>query len=164
MTIRRITTAAIAALALTLTACGSGGGEGGGGETTDDLTLGTGGTSGPYYPLGGELATSIESNVDEVSVSYVEYGAAAESRGKMYQGEWQLGFTQSDAANDAVNGELEDLDGTELDNFGWLASLYPESAHINVRDDSDIESVDDLNGKKIADGDAGSRTRASADA
>src|SRR5699024_12377758 len=76
----------------------------------------------------------------------------------------QLGFTQSDTANDAVNGELEDLDGTELDNVGWLASLYPEAAHIIVRDDSDIESVDDLKGKKIAVGDAGSGTRAISDA
>lgn len=164
MTIRRITTAAIAALALTLTACGSGGGEGGGGETTDDLTLGTGGTSGTYYPLGGELATIFESNVDGVTVNYVESGASAENLGKIYQGEWQMGFTQSDTANDAVNGELEDLDGTELDNVGWLASLYPEAAHIIVRDDSDIESVDDLKGKKIAVGEAGSGTRAISDA
>ena len=164
MTIRRITTAAIAALALTLTACGSGGGEGGSGETTDDLTLGTGGTSGTYYPLGGELATIFENNVDGVTVNYVESGASAENLGKIYQGEWQMGFTQSDTANDAVNGELEDLDGTELDNVGWLASLYPEAAHIIVRDDSDIESVDDLKGKKIAVGDAGSGTRAISDA
>src|SRR5699024_11694108 len=73
-------------------------------------------------------------------------------------------FTQSATATDSLNGELADLDGTELDHVGWLASLYPEAAHILVRDDSDIESVDDLKGKKIAVGDAGSGTRAISDA
>ena len=164
MNIRRMTVAAIAALALSLSACGSGGGEGGGGETTDDLTFGTGGTSGTYYPLGGELASIFEDNVDGVTVNYVESGASAENLGKIFQGEWQLGFTQSDTANTAVKGELEDLDGTKIDNVGWLASLYPEAAHIIVREDSGIESVKDLKGKKIAVGDAGSGTRAISDA
>ncbi|MGO3023272.1 MAG: TAXI family TRAP transporter solute-binding subunit [Brevibacterium sp.] len=167
MNIRRMTVAAVAAVALALTGCGSDGGSGGGGgggETTDDLTLGTGGTSGTYYPLGGELASIFEDNVDGVTVNYVESGASAENLGKIYQGEWQLGFTQSDTANTAVNGELEDLDGTKIDNVGWLASLYPEAAHIIVREDSGIESVDDLKGKKIAVGDAGSGTRAISDA
>ncbi|MDN6372133.1 MAG: TAXI family TRAP transporter solute-binding subunit [Brevibacterium aurantiacum] len=164
MNIRRMTVAAIAALALSLSACGSGGGSGDGGETTNDLTFGTGGTSGTYYPLGGELATIFEENVDGTSVNYVESGASAENLGKIYQGEWQLGFTQSDTANNAVQGELEDLDGTKIDNVGWIASLYPEAAPIIVREDSGIESVQDLKGKKIAVGDAGSGTRAISDA
>lgn len=164
MNIRRTTAAAIAALALTLSACGSGGDSGDGGETTNDLTFGTGGTSGTYYPLGGELSTIFEDNVDGLTVNYVESGASAENLGKIYQGEWQLGFTQSDTANNAVNGELEDLDGTKIDNVGWMASLYPEAAHIIVRKDSGIESVKDLKGKKIAVGDAGSGTRAISDA
>src|SRR5699024_7931633 len=109
MTIRRNTTAASAALGRTLARCGSGGRASGGGETTHALPIGTGGTSGTYYPLGGELATIFESNVDGVTVNYVESGASAENLGKIYQGEWQMGFTQSDTANDAVNGELEDL-------------------------------------------------------
>ena len=168
MNIRRMTVAAIAALALSLSACGSDGGSGGGGggegETTNDLTLGTGGTSGTYYPLGGELATIFEENVDGVTVNYVESGASAENLGKIYQGEWQLGFTQSDTANTAVKGELEDLDGTKIDNVGWIASMYPEAAHIIVREDSGIDSVKDLKGKNIAVGDAGSGTRAISDA
>ena len=164
MTIRRMTVAAIAALALSLSACGSSGGGSGEGETTDDLTLGTGGTSGTYYPLGGELSTIFEDNVDGVTVNYVESGASAENLGKIYQGEWQLGFTQSDTANNAVQGELEDLDGTKIDNVGWIASMYPEAAHIIVREDSGIDSVKDLKGKKIAVGDAGSGTRAISDA
>ncbi|MDN5806635.1 MAG: TAXI family TRAP transporter solute-binding subunit [Brevibacterium sp.] len=164
MNIRRMTVAAIAALALSLSACGSGSGGGGEGETTDDLTLGTGGTSGTYYPLGGELASIFEENVDGVTVNYVESGASAENLGKIYQGEWQLGFTQSDTANNAVKGELEDLDGTKIDNVGWIASMYPEAAHIIVREDSGIESVKDLKGKKVAVGDAGSGTRAISDA
>ncbi|MDN6122363.1 MAG: TAXI family TRAP transporter solute-binding subunit [Brevibacterium sp.] len=164
MNIRRMTVAAIAALALSLSACGSGSGGGGEGETTDDLTLGTGGTSGTYYPLGGELASIFEENVDGVTVNYVESGASAENLGKIYQGEWQLGFTQRDTANNAVKGELEDLDGTKIDNVGWIASMYPEAAHIIVREDSGIESVKDLKGKKVAVGDAGSGTRAISDA
>lgn len=175
MTIRRTTAAVTAVAAMTaLAACGNGNGDNGNGDEEDiqlgdedsfvtDLTFVTGGTAGTYYPLGGELADIIQSNTD-ASVTYVESGGSADNLGQIYQEEAQLGLTQNDTASVAVGGELEDLEGVELDNFGWISNLYPEAMHIIVRADSGIESIEDLEGQTIAVGDAGSGTRIISDA
>lgn len=171
MRIRSTAAAATAAAAmLALSACGGDDGESGGdggsgdGDFVTDLTFGTGGTSGTYYPLGGELTDIFSSSIDDISVNYVESGASAENLGQIYQEEWQLGMTQNDTANLAVNGELEGLEGEQIDNVGWIANLYPEAAHLIVREDAGIESVEDLEGATVAVGDAGSGTRAISDA
>ncbi|ATG51393.1 TRAP transporter substrate-binding protein [Brachybacterium vulturis] len=158
----------LAALGL-LAACsddggGSDGGGGGGeGDFVTDLTFGTGGTGGVYYPLGGEYATIYEDNIDGITVTYTDSGASVENIGKIFQGEWQLGIAQSDTANKAVTGEGE-FEGAQVDNIGWIAGLYPEAAHIVTLEGNGIESPADLKGKKIAVGDVGSGTRAVSDA
>lgn len=155
-----------------LAACGGdNGGTGGNDETAaggeenfvNDLTFGTGGTSGVYYPFGGELAAIYEDNIDGVSVNYVESGGSAENVGRIFQEDWQLGFADNGTANLAVNGELPDLDGQALDNLGWIGNLYPEALHVVVRADSGIDSIEDLEGKTIAVGDVGSGTRITSD-
>ena len=156
----------LAALGL-LAACSDGGGGGGGGggeeDFVTDLTFGTGGTGGVYYPLGGEYAAIYEANIDGVTVNYTDSGASVENIGKIFQGEWQLGIVQSDTANSAVTGDGE-FDGAQVDNIGWIAGLYPEAAHIVTLAGSGIESAADLAGKRIAVGDVGSGTRAVSDA
>ena len=156
----------LAALGL-LAACSDGGGGGGGGggeeDFVTDLTFGTGGTGGVYYPLGGEYAAIYEANIDDVTVNYTDSGASVENIGKIFQGEWQLGIVQSDTANSAVTGDGE-FDGAQVDNIGWIAGLYPEAAHIVTLAGSGIESAADLAGKRIAVGDVGSGTRAVSDA
>lgn len=156
----------LAALGL-LAACsddgGGGGGGGGEGDFVTDLTFGTGGTGGVYYPLGGEYAAIYEDNIDGVTVTYTDSGASVENIGKIFQGEWQLGIAQSDTANTAVLGEGE-FEGAQVDNIGWIAGLYPEAAHIVTLAGNGIETAADLKGKKIAVGDVGSGTRAVSDA
>ena len=156
----------LAALGL-LAACsdGGGGGGGGGGEENfvTDLTFGTGGTGGVYYPLGGEYAAIYEANIDDVTVNYTDSGASVENIGKIFQQEWQLGIVQSDTAASAVAGSGE-FEGAQVDNLGWIAGLYPEAAHIVTLAGSGIESPADLAGKRIAVGDVGSGTRAVSDA
>src|SRR5699024_226374 len=138
----------LAALGL-LAACsddGGGGGGGGEGDFVTDLTFGTGGTGGVYYPLGGEYAAIYEENIDGVTVTYTDSGASVENIGKIFQGEWQLGIVQSDTANTAVLGEGE-FEGAQVDNSGWIAGLYPEAAHIVTLAGNGIESAADLKGK-----------------
>lgn len=163
MRIRHTATAATAVAALlALSACGNG--DGGDAEYTEDLTFATGGTGGAYYPLGGELSTIFESET-EASVNYVESGGSLDNLGQIYQGNAQLALSQNDTAANALNGDLdEELDGVTVDNFGWVANLYPEAMHIVVREDAGIESVEDLEGQTIAVGDVGSGTRAISDA
>ncbi|WP_022872056.1 TAXI family TRAP transporter solute-binding subunit [Nesterenkonia alba] len=172
MNIRRTAAATLAIGALTaLAACGdddNGNGDGDleVGDEDDfitDLEFTTGGTGGAYYPLGGELASIFEEET-EATVNYVESGGSADNLGRIYQEQSQLALTQNDTAIDAMNGELPDLEGEVIDNFGWIANLYPEAMHIVVRADSDIETIEDLEGQTIAVGDVGSGTRIISDA
>lgn len=167
MTIARRTFATLAPLSALglLTACGSSGsgGSGGGEDFRTDLTFGTGGTGGVYYPLGGEYAAIYEENIDGITVNYTDSGASVENIGKIFQGEWQLGISQSDTANSAVNGDGE-FEGAAVDNIGWIGALYPEAAHIVTLAGSGITTVEDLKGKRVAVGDIGSGTRNVSDA
>lgn len=157
--------AVVAAAALTLTACSSDGGTANDGDSgTHDFIMGTGGTGGTFYPLGGELAQIFADNVEGISVNPVETSGGAENLGQLFQGNHQLGMSSNDITNMAVNGTLEGLDGTKMDNFGWVSALYPEATHVIVRADSGIESFEDLRGRKIAVGNAGSGTRTISDA
>lgn len=143
-----------------------GGDEGGeaSGDFITDLTFASGGTAGAYYPLAGELSTIFSDNT-EASVNYVESGGSLDNLGQILQGQAQLILTQNDTAANAVNGDLgDDLEGVVVDNVGWIANLYPEAMHIIVRDDSDIETIEDLDGATIAVGDVGSGTRDISDA
>jgi len=168
---RRLITALTATAAmLALAACGGGGdseadtnGEAAQEGGMTDLILATGGTAGVYYPFGGELATLYENEIDGISVNYVESGGSAENVGQIYQEEWQIGFSDNGTAELAVRGELPGLEGEELDNLGWIGNLYPEALHVIVREDSDYESIADLEGATIAVGDAGSGTRITSD-
>lgn len=160
-------TAAIAsAAALALSACSTerGSGSGDAGETMD-LTFGTGGTSGVYYPLGNEYANIFEDAVEGLTVSAVESDGSADNIGRIASGEAQLGFTQNNTFIDAVEGtgQFEDL-GAEIDNVGWMGQLYPEAAQVITLEESGFESIADLKGKRIAVGAPGSGTRAVAEA
>ncbi|WP_245991173.1 TAXI family TRAP transporter solute-binding subunit [Bogoriella caseilytica] len=134
------------------------------GDFITNLTFASGGTAGTYYPLAGELSTIFADNT-EATVDYVESGGSIDNLGRLLQGQAQLILTQNDTAANAVNGTLgDDLDGVEVDNVGWIANLYPEAMHIIVLDDSEYQSIEDLNGATIAVGDVGSGTRAISDA
>ncbi len=180
MTVKRMMTATAAGLVLvSLAACGgddggdSNGGDGGGdttgaatgqeGDFVTDLTFGTGGAAGTYFPLGSEYANILEDNVDGITVNAIETGASVENLGQIFQEQMQLGLTQNDTAIAAINGE-GDFEGAQVDNVGWMGKLYPEAAHIITLESAGIESVEDLEGKRVAVGPPGSGTRAVSDA
>jgi hypothetical protein len=150
---------------LLLAGCGSKS-SGGGGDKSNyktKLTMGTGGTGGVYYPLGGEMATIFNKNikVDGFNVSSVESGASVENIAKMGD-KYQLGIAQNTTAFDAIDGKA-DFEGHKTNNFGVIASLYPELLQVVVMKSSGIESIADLKGKKIAVGPPGGGTRQAAE-
>lgn len=158
-----------AATVLVLAACGNSENGASGGDSSEenfvtDFTMGTGGTGGTFYPLGGELAAIFEDNVEGISVSAVETGGGTDNLGQLYQGNHQIGMSSNDITNMAVKGELEGLEGETMDNIAWIAQLYPEAVHVIVREDSGIESIADLEGTRVAVGNAGSGTRVISDA
>lgn len=157
-------------VALGLAACGDDGdGEGdggnGGGDFVTDLTFGTGGTAGVYFPLGTEYAILFEDNIEGVTVNAIETDASVDNLGRIYQGEMQLGMTQNNTFAEAVTGtgQFAEL-GITVDNAGWIGQLYPEAAQVITLESSGYESIEDLAGQRIAIGAPGSGTRAVAEA
>lgn len=146
-------------------ACGGGGGaeQGGTGGEADfkqNLQLGTGSTGGTYFPLGGEMATLLSEKVDieGFKVSSVESGASIENMAKIGSGEFQLGMTINGTAVEAANGEGE-FEGRPVENFGFITQIYPEVLHVVTLNRTGIETIEDLEGKKVAIGPPGSGTR-----
>lgn len=143
-----------------------GGNEAAGGEAGDlgNMQLGTGSTGGTYYPLGQEIATTINNNIenfDEFDLSAVSSGASVDNIVSIYNNEMDLGMTVHLPARDALTGDGE-FEGVEIDNFGFMGHIYPEVMQIVIPADSDVETVADLEGASVAIGPPGSGTQAAA--
>jgi uncharacterized protein len=155
--------AMILVLALFLAACGgddeadNGDGDSAeGGETPEFLQMLTGGTSGTYYPLGGEMAKII-SDETGMETNAVSSNASADNMISLQDGEAELAFVQTDVAANAIDG-VNSFDGNPVDNVSAIGSLYPETIQIVTTADSGIGSVEDLAGKTVSVGAPGSGT------
>lgn len=147
------------ALTLLLVACGDGNDNDDSGNENDDpefLSMLTGGTSGTYYPLGGEMAKII-SDETGVQTDAVSSNASADNVKDLQDGEAEIAFVQTDVVANAVEG-VNAFEGNKVDNILALGSLYPETVQIVTTDKSGITSVEDMKGKKVSVGAPGSGT------
>jgi len=141
----------MAAVAVSLTACG-----GGGGGRTTFLSIGTGGTGGVYYPLGGALA-SLMSLADSTRQYTAEVtGGSVENVNRVVAGQIDLGFALSVTVYEAYHGSGDfPRPRTRL---RVVAPLYPNVTQILVSASSTARSLSDLRGKRVSVGSAGSGT------
>ena len=119
------------------------------------LSIATGGTAGTYYPLGGDIANLFNTTLEGVKATAQATGGSAENLRLIQNGEAELGTVQNDVAAYAYNG-TDSFEGETIDNFTVLASLYPEVIQLVARADSAISNIEDLKGKRISVGAAGS--------
>ena len=120
-----------------------------------ELTFTTGGSSGTYYAFGGVLGQYISENSD-VKVSAVTGEGSAANIDMLDMGFAQLGFVQSDVAYYAMNGiRFEQYEGAPITSFKAIAALYNETVQL-VTCNPEIKSMDDLRGKNVSIGAAGS--------
>lgn len=118
------------------------------------MMFGTGGTAGTYYAYGGVLAQAMR-NYAGIRVTAVSTGGSKANIQTIQDGDFQLGFTQSDVLTYAWNGSRSfEQDGPTHD-FRVLGSLYDETVQLFTMD-PDIKSVYDLQGKSVSIGAAGS--------
>ena len=141
------------ALSFVLVACGGGGsgdsGNSGDGEVdTSELTFGAASQGGFWYALAGAYGNNIEEELD-TSVAVVEGGSLANIEG-IANGEFKMGFSNGQNVIEALEG----FGGFEepVSGFSGVASLYPNVNHIIVREDSGIETISDLQGKRVSPG------------
>lgn len=152
----------LSAMVLFLAACGgddNGATEGegeGNGDAPQFLQLLTGGTSGTYYPLGGEMANNI-TEATGIQTDAVSSNASADNVIALQEGEAELAFVQTDVVANAVEG-INAFEGNPVDNVLAVGSLYPETVQIVTTANSGISSVEDLAGKTVSVGAPGSGT------
>ena len=125
-----------------------------GSEIADELTFTTGGVSGTYYAFGAALATEIN-KVTDSNVTAVE-GKGSQGNIEMLDAEFaQLGFVQSDVMSYAYNGTNLFAETGKVEGFSTVAALYMEQVQI-VTCNPEIKTVEDLRGKNVSVGTAGS--------
>lgn len=127
--------------ALLLTGCSAA-------ETVKRLRFGVAGEGGVYHNFGEQFA-ALENETSNGTIELrTTAGSAANLR--LLTGEYlQLAIAQADLAQDAYNqtGIFADEDGR---GFGAVAALYTEACQVIVRADSDITTIEDLQGKTVS--------------
>lgn len=145
-------------------------------HTLHYFRIGTGASSGTYFPIGGLLASAISSPPGArpcdrggscgvpglIAVAQATQGSV-ENIELIGRDQIESGFCQADIAFAAYRG-LGPFAGAPMPNLRAIASLYREAAHIVVRADSRIRSVADLKGKTVSVGEARSGTLVDAEA
>jgi uncharacterized protein len=118
--------------------------------------IGTGGTAGTYYPVGGMIANAISNPPALVSTAVATNGSVANVNA-IAGGNMESGFSQADVAYWAFTG-TGSFDGKpKVDELRAIANLYPESVHIVVKKGV-AKSVADLKGKRVSLDEPGSGT------
>ena len=131
-------------------------------EAQQFFRIGTGGTSGTYYPIGGLIANAISGAGDKgveglVSTAVSSNGSVANINA-IKAGTMESGFSQSDVAYWAYTGTALYKDQGKVEDLRLLATLYPETIHLVAAKDSGIKSVADLKGKRVSLDEPGSGT------
>ena len=120
------------------------------------ISITTGGTGGVYYPLGGGMANILSKYVPGLSATAEVTGGSVDNLKLLNSGKSEVAFTMVDAAWDAKQG----VDKFKDSKFEprTLMVLYPNRMHVVTIDDTGINKLSDLKGKRVSTGSAGSGT------
>lgn len=120
------------------------------------LSIGTGGTGGVYYPLGGGLANILSKAVPGMQATAEVTGGSVDNLKLIATGKPYIGFSMADAALDAYQGE-DKFKGNKVP-LRTLLVLYPNRMHVVTVEGSGINRFTDLKGKRVSTGSPGSAT------
>ena len=124
--------------------------------------IGTGGTGGTYYPIGGLIGNAI--STDKINVSAVATNGSVANVNGIVGGSMELGFSQADVNFWAYTGTGIYEGKPKVDELRAIANLYPESVHIVTKKGLGAKSVADLKGKRVSLDEPGSGTLVNAKA
>jgi TRAP transporter solute receptor, TAXI family len=124
--------------------------------------IGTGGTAGTYYPIGGLIANAISGaegkGVEGLVATAVASNGSVANINAIQGGSMESGFTQSDVAYWAHTGTGLYEGKGKVEDLRLIATLYPETIHVVARKDAGINSIADLKGKRVSIDEPGSGT------
>jgi TRAP transporter TAXI family solute receptor len=124
--------------------------------------IGTGGTGGTYYPVGGLIGNAITN--DKVNVSAVATNGSVANVNAIVGGSLESGFSQADVNTWAFTGTGIYEGKPKVEELRAIANLYPESVHVVVKKGLGLKSVADLKGKRVSLDEPGSGTLVNAKA
>ena len=135
---------------MSLFACGSS-------SSVKKITLASGGTSGTYYGFSGALATRLNEVLNnDMKISVISTGASKANVQMVDSNDAQIAILQNDVMSYAYNAS-DMFEGQDpIRSFSAIASIYPES--IQIIANKSITSIEQLRGKRVSVGDAGSGT------
>ncbi len=120
------------------------------------IAIGTGGTGGVYYPLGGAMANVLSKHLPGVQATAEVTGGSVDNLKLIGSGQSEIGFSMADAALDALKGE-DKFKGSKVP-LQTLMVLYPNRMHVVTVDGTGVEKMSDLKGKRVSTGSPGSAT------
>jgi len=124
------------------------------------MSIGTGGTGGIYYVLGGAFASQLNQRDPERQYTAEVTGASVENVNRVRAGQLDLGIVMAISAYEAYYGG-EDYPEPVTD-LRIIAPLYPNVTHLVVRRGLQAEGVSDLRGRRVSVGSPGSGTEQAA--
>lgn len=120
------------------------------------MSIGTGGTGGVYFPLGGAIANVLSKNLPNTQATAEVTGGSVDNLKLIASGQSELGFSMADAALDAFNGQDKFKSGKVP--LRTLLVVYPNRMHVVTVEGAGIEKMSDLKGKRVSTGSPGSAT------
>ncbi len=133
--------------------------------------IGTGGTAGTYFPIGGLIANAISNppgsracadggscGVQGLVASAVASNGSVANVSAIASGSMQSAFIQSDVAFWGYTGTGIYEGRPKVDTLRAIANLYPESFQLVARKGSGIKTIMDLKGKRVSLDEPGSGT------
>lgn len=124
------------------------------------VSIGTGGTGGLYYVLGGAIASQL--TVLDTTRQYAAQvtGGSVENVNRIREGQLDLGIAMAITARDAYNGAGDYT--APVSTLRIVAPFYPNVTHVLVSRGSTAQSLADLRGRRVSVGSPGSGTEAEA--
>ena len=119
--------------------------------------IGTGGTAGTYYPIGGMIANAVSVPGKIIATAQASNGSLANVNA-VAGGSMESGFSQSDVATWAQKGTGIFEGKANIPELRLIANLYPETVHVVVKKGSGIKTIAELKGKRVALDEPGSGT------
>lgn len=126
------------------------------------ISVGTGGVTGVYYPVGGAICRLMNQTRREhgIRCSVESTGGSVFNVNAIKGGDLEFGVVQSDVQYNAFNGQANFAEGGAHQDLRSVFSLHAEPLTVVARSEAGISGFDDLKGKRVNIGNPGSGQRA----
>ncbi|UCD78297.1 MAG: TAXI family TRAP transporter solute-binding subunit [Desulfobacterales bacterium] len=131
---------------------------------TTFVTIGTGGITGVYYPTGGAIAKMVNKKRKEYGIraTVESTGGSVFNINAIMTGDLEFGVAQSDRQYQAVMGIEDWKDKGPQKDLRAVFSIHPETVDLIAAEDTGINTIQDLKGKRVNIGNVGSGYRQNA--